>query len=479
MTSIRTQWATLALALSLAAPAFLAAPVAAQTVPTSQTRVVRGYVPPDELVSFPSSTSMAQFFQLINPMFQRVTGKGVVDPRDRQEPIGVALNGVHFIDAFELVLDRYGLDFSETDRFFIVTEPTVVAATTDNGSASVIGAGGAPAGRPMAGPAAGGTPPPATADTREVRIDAVIFELNSNVAKEVGSNWPALFAAAGGSADGGTGTSGGGGGGDTGESSTGPQIFVNTSSFFDALDGFLEASGDRIELARVLDVFRYFEAEGIGQTVAAPNVTVQSGSAGRIQSGQDVPVNLKDFQGNTVTQFVSTGIIIDVTPTLIVDERDGTPVEFIHLEAKVEKSSAVPTVNGVSVNQNNISTQATLLSGEMRAAGGLTTTDVSETRRGVPILRDIPVLKYFFSYKSKTTVQRELIIVLQARVVDDIRTRAARPLPSNMIEQERRDYRERMDAFNEGSGQRSNLPDPIEEIEVRDTREPEMPIRRN
>ena len=475
MTSIRPQWALLALAFALVAGP-LAPAAGAQAVPASQTQLVRGYVPPDELVSFPSSTPMSQFFRLINPTFQRVTGKGVVDPLDRQQPIGVALSGVHFIDAFELVLDRYGLDFSETDRFFIVTEPVVVANTTDNGSANVIDAGGVQA-VPAAGAlGAGGAAPPATADTREVRIDAVIFELNSNVAKEVGSNWPALFneaSAAGGGGGGGGGSSAGSG---DSENDNGPRIFVNTSSFFDALDGFLEASGDRLELSRVLDLFRYFEAEGIGQTVAAPNVTVQSGSAGRIQSGQDVPVNLKDFQGNTVTQFVSTGIIIDVTPTLIVDERDGAPVEFIHLEAKVEKSSAVPTVNGISVNQNNISTQATLLSGEMRAAGGLTTTDVSETRRGVPVLRDIPLLKYLFSYKSKTTIQRELIIVLQARVVDDLRTRQGRPLPSNIIEQERGDYRDRMDTFNDGAGQRTELPDTMEEIEVR---EPEMPIQRN
>ena len=463
-TSFRMRAAVLAFALAV--PALAAAPVA-QTVPASQRGIVRGYVPPDELVSFPSSTPMSQFFRLINPTFQRVTGKGVVDPQDRDDPIGVALNGVHFIDAFELVLDRYQLDFAETERFFIVTEPTVVATTTDAGSANVIGA--AVPGAAVAGTAPAGPPPPATADTREIRIDAVIFELNSNVAKEVGSNWPALFAEAGGGQQGqqvGGGTTGGV------EADAGPQIFVNTSSFFDALDGFLEASGDRIELSRVLDVFRYFESEGLGQTVAAPNVTVQSGLAGRIQSGQDVPVNLKDFQGNTVTQFVSTGIIIDVTPTLIVDEREGTPVEFIHLNAKVEKSSAVPTVNGVSVNQNNISTQATLLSGEMRAAGGLTTTESSETRRGVPILRDIPVLKYFFSYKSSTIIQKELIIVLQARTVDTLRERMNQGPSRNLIEQERETRRRIMDQFNEGSGQRTDYPEPMDPIRVQDTRDP-------
>ena len=86
--------------------------------------VVRGYVPADELVSFPASTPMNQFLRLVNPTFFRVTGKRVVDPQDRTDPIGVSLSGVHFIDAFELVLDRHTLDFTESDSYFIVTEPS-------------------------------------------------------------------------------------------------------------------------------------------------------------------------------------------------------------------------------------------------------------------------------------------------------------------------------------------------------------------
>ena len=46
--------------------------------------------------------------RLINPVFLRVTGKRVVDPMDRTEPIGIALNGVHFLDA----PDRIGYHFT-------------------------------------------------------------------------------------------------------------------------------------------------------------------------------------------------------------------------------------------------------------------------------------------------------------------------------------------------------------------------------
>ena len=442
----------------LTAAAFLVAlalPLAGS--PAAHAQDVRGYVPPGELVSFPASTPMDQFLRLINPTFARVTGKRVVDPLDRQDAIGVSLNGVHFVDAFELVLDRSGLDFAESDAYFIVTEPTPVATTSDGQVMGAIGA--AP---PVADPAA---ELPATADTREVRIDAIIFELNTSRSREVGTNWAALFGQAAGQNNNG-GTGGGVDGEQAGNAGARPTFFVDGESFFEALDGFLEVSSDRIELSFLLNLFRFLEQEGYGQTIAAPFTTVQSGETAKIQSGQDIPINLRDFSGNTVSSFVSTGVIINALPTLIVDEREGDPVEFIHLDVNVEKSSGTPSAFGIAINKNSTTTQIPLLSGEMRAIGGLTSQEESFTRSGVPILKDIPILKYLFSYKQKQVTKKELIVVLQARVVDDLRTRQATDLPRSLIQQERRDLRERMDRFNGGAGERIDLPEPLDPIRV-------------
>ena len=452
----RTRPARRLAAVALALLVALALPQGAQAQAGD---LVRGYVPPGELVSFPASTPMDQFLQLVNPTFFRVTGKRVVDPIDRNSPIGVSLNGVHFIDAFELVLDRQGLDFAESEGYFIVTEPTPVATTSDGQVIGAIGAAG-----PLATPTA---ELPATADTREIRIDAIIFELNTSRSREVGTNWAALFGQAAGQGGGGA---GGGETAEAGNASARPTFFVDGGGFFDALDGFLETSADRIELSFLLNLFRYLEQEGFGQTIAAPFTTVQSGETAKIQSGQDIPINLRDFSGNTVSSFVSTGVIINALPTLIVDERDGEPVEFIHLDVNVEKSSGTPSAFGIAINKNSTTTQIPLLSGEMRAIGGLTSQEESYTRSGVPILKDIPLLKYLFSYKQKQVTKNELIVVLQARVVDDLRSRRDDELPRSLIREQREDLRERMNRFNEGAGDRIDLPDTIDPIQVDERR---------
>lgn len=439
-----------------AAPAVAAAEAPQSALAQSvRERSMRAYVPPDELVSFLPSTSMREFIRLINPVFARVTGKRVVDPLDRTESIEVSFNGVHFIDAFEAVLDRKGLDFRETESYFVLTEPTLNTAA---GEAATAGAA-SPADEDLSNL-------PATADSREVRIDAVIFELNSSRAKEVGTNWGALFGQAASSAGGQSG--GGQSGGGTGNQEEIPRFFVEAGSFFESLDGFLEASSERIEVGFLLRLFRWFEDRGYGQTIASPSVTVQSGIQGRIQSGEDVPVVTRDFAGNPQVSYVSTGTIIDVMPTLITDPRGSEDLEFVHIDVKVEKSTSRPFNGQAAVLKNDINTQLTMLSGEQRAIGGLTSQEETITKKGVPILKDIPLLSYLFSYESTQITQKELVIVLQATILDDLHTRKGTLGRENgkQLEGYRDQVRESLNRFNEGAGDRFDNPETLQPVEI-------------
>jgi hypothetical protein len=88
--------------------------------PSPSQRQYRAYIPPDQVVSFLPDTPFGEFVALMNPVFKRITNKMIVDPESRVNPIGVSISGMHFVDAFELVLDMQGLDFRETDGFFII-----------------------------------------------------------------------------------------------------------------------------------------------------------------------------------------------------------------------------------------------------------------------------------------------------------------------------------------------------------------------
>ncbi len=429
--TVRSIYSAVALGALLALGLILVLPTDARAQDRPTQRQLRTYVPPDQLVSFLPSTPFDVFVDFLNPVFERVTGKQVVDPTSSDFPIGVSIAGMHFLDALELVVDYKGLRYRETDRYFVVEE----APDTD----SVLDATQARAG------AASGTSQqverPATLASREIRINAVLFELNLTRARELGMDWNVLFGD-------GTGQQGGGSGG-TASTSEVPQFKVKTEEIFDDFSEILEAPAS-LELSTLTQLFRLLENEGIGETVANPEITVQSGEQGRIQIGSDVPVQIRDFSGNTVTQFYSTGIIIDVVPTLlsqaVTDTVDAPELDFIHLDVTVEKSNGRPSLQGLVIDRNNAATQVLLLDGEQTIIGGLYSTEEAVSRRGIPLLKDLPSwffgLRYVFGVTQTTVSQKELLIVLQAETLEPLQVRADAPFERDMLEKRRDKIRE-------------------------------------
>ena len=458
---LRTASRLAALALALGFPAVAQAQVVSPPV-----NPVRGVISPDQLVSFLPETSFSDFLSLINPTFARVTGKQVIDPEGRAFAINVPISSTYFIDAFEAVLAQNNLSFRETNDFFIIENAEQTGTAIIDGVSSQVD---------------GGVALPATARTREIRIDAIIFQLNANRARDTGTNPNVIFGTA-------AGQGGQGGGADVGvvdSDPNAPQLILDLDNFAESLESFLVRPPNAVDIGFLTRLFRYYESIGLGETVASPSVTVQSGERGRIQSGADIPINVQDFQGNTITRFISTGVIVDVLPTLIADASDrgpGTddynpndgpadPVEFVHLNVKVENSSAQPSAAGdLQILKSDVNTQVALLDGEQTVIGGLYQNEESTTRRGIPILMDIPILKYLFSYRTRSVVQSELIIVLQARIVEPLRARSELPFSESVYQDEREDVIQRLNRFKPGEGSEFNMIDrsDLTEIESED-----------
>ena len=400
----------LTLAIFLAGMA-LSARVTAQDLPPQ--RQLRTFIPPDQIVSFLPTTPFDQFLDNLNPIFIQVTGKRVIDPESRQHQIGVSVVGMQFFDAFELVLEMYQLSYRETERYFIIEpapEPSlgVDRATTD-----------ALARRPVEEVVA-------TAWSREIEIEAVLFEIDHTNTRQLGIDWTVFWGEQAGS------------GGSEG------QFFLKTEELFEPFESWLRAPAE-IAFTDLNQFFRLTEATGLGHTVASPKITVVSGEQGRIQIGSDIPIQVRDFAGNTITQFVSTGIIINVTPTLIaspVADTLGAPLlEFIHLDVRVERSTGRPFAGSVAVERAGADTDVLLLNGEMTVIAGLYGTEEIIDRAGIPILKDLPWwffgLRYIFGKETKTVSKGELLIVLRATALDPLPVRAERPFATGLRDRQR------------------------------------------
>jgi type IV pilus assembly protein PilQ len=423
----------------------LAPAVQAQDRPPE--RQIRSFIPPEQLVSFLPSTPFNRFVEFLDPIFQRVTGKQIIDPESRTDAIGISIASWHFLDAFEQVLAVKGLTYRETDRFFII-EPAPV-----DDPLAVFDANAATGRLPVAAEELA----PATMETREVQINAILFELNNIKARDVGLDWSVIF----GENQNQGGQQGGQGGQGGQNQQQGINLSLKTSDFFDNFDAIIEGP-DVVQFRDLASFFRLLEDNGIGETIANPSVTVQSGELGRMQVGTDVPVQVRDFSGNTITQFFSTGIIINVTPTFIeealVDTLGSPTFDFVHLQAQVEKSSSRPTASGPAIDRSSANTQVLLLDGEQTVIGGLYSTDETVSRRGIPVLKDLPPwffgLRFIFGRTQRSVTQKELFIVIQAKLMDPLMVRANAPLSTELLERARRRVQEQIQRF-EGSAERN------------------------
>jgi type IV pilus assembly protein PilQ len=397
-------------------------------------RQLRTFIPPEQLVSFLPTTPFDQFVDFLNPLFVNVTGKQVIDPESRSAPIGVSITRMQFFDAFELVLETQGLSYRETERYFIVQE-----AQMDEDPSMMMDRG------PRT-PVPAADPLPADLETPEVKISALLFEVNLSRVRELGLDWSVFIGQQG-------------GGGQQGGNQSGPRFTLRPKNLGGAIGEFFRedelGTPDEIDFGELARFFRALEDDGIGKTLAQPSVSVQSREQGRIQIGSDIPIQVRDFAGNTITQFISTGIIVDVTPTLIsqaVTDTVGAPkIDFVHLDVNVERSSGRPFGASIAVDRNTADTQVLLLDGEQTVIGGLYSSDVTTSRRGIPLLKDLPPwvlgLRYVFGRETKTIARRELVIVLQAEVAEPIPSRANKTLPDQLLEERRREVRERILRF--------------------------------
>lgn len=175
-------------------------------------------------------------------------------------------------------------------------------------------------------------------------------------------------------------------------------------------------------------LLKAIESNQMGTIIAQPVVVVSSGSKGYIQVGQDISVKTVDEAGNTTDTFFATGVIMDVTPTIVTV--DGQ--ELIHLALSIERSSGSPGTVSTVINRSKSTTELVLYDGEETVIAGLYDTDEIRNRGGIPILKDLPWwvfgIRYLTGYYSYEKKERELLILIKAEIVDSALDRYNRAL---------------------------------------------------
>lgn len=159
--------------------------------------------------------------------------------------------------------------------------------------------------------------------------------------------------------------------------------------------------------------------------LSTPRLLVQSGQQASINVGTQVPTLTSTTASNQQTggtsnllqsvQYVNTGIILDVKPTIFSDNR-------IDLEISQEVSAALPVATtgpqSPAISDRKVSTTLTLQDGGSVVLGGLISTQTTNGNTGVPLLKDIPLIGNLFSSHTKNKQRDELLIMIVPYIID-------------------------------------------------------------
>ncbi len=167
----------------------------------------------------------------------------------------------------------------------------------------------------------------------------------------------------------------------------------------------------------LLGVISVLEGNGFARTLARPTLVAQSGRDAEFLAGGEFPVPVPQALGQTTIQYKPYGIRLQVSPTVLSENRIALTVSPEVSDLDFENSI---TINGVAVPSlatRRASTSVELGHGESFVIGGLVSQQVLRNVNKVPGLGDMPVLGAFFKSVSLSREDKELVFVVTPRLV--------------------------------------------------------------
>ena len=162
------------------------------------------------------------------------------------------------------------------------------------------------------------------------------------------------------------------------------------------------------------------ERQDLSDIQAEPVITTLDNRKADILVGEETPVRVIDAGGQagaatSTVQFKETGIRLTVTPHVTSNRQ-------ISMELHTERS-AIQEVTagdlGFVFSTQRADNQLLVNDGETAVIGGLTVTEVTNSRSGIPLLSGLPIIGKLFSFSKTEENRRDLIILVTPRIIDD------------------------------------------------------------
>jgi len=159
---------------------------------------------------------------------------------------------------------------------------------------------------------------------------------------------------------------------------------------------------------------------------AEPSIVTLDNRQASIQVGQEIPIRVLDANtantgtGVSVTtpratvQMKQVGIILTVTPHITNNRQILLLLHAENSDAQLASSDV-----GFIFGKQSGDTQLLVGDGETAVIGGLTVTQTTQSKSGIPLLVDLPIIGRLFGQTRTSDEKRDLLILVTPHIIDD------------------------------------------------------------
>jgi len=173
------------------------------------------------------------------------------------------------------------------------------------------------------------------------------------------------------------------------------------------------------------------------EILSRPSVLVLDGRQARIQIGQQIPITKLAVPANSDAdilisdvEYLPVGIVLNIKPRISNDLKSVTmQVETIITET--EELSAGQVLDAPIINNRKVESQVKVLDNTPFIIGGLISNKKSNEEGRIPILSKIPILGKLFTWKTKQSIKKEVIVVITPHIINNNDDNFSRVIPQD------------------------------------------------
>ena len=204
-----------------------------------------------------------------------------------------------------------------------------------------------------------------------------------------------------------------------------------------ALKLVFSAALGKFQLTSFLDALQEVR---LADLQAEPSIVTLDNRRAEILVGQEIPIRVLDVgtqgggaQGGAqagnipraTVQLKEVGIILSVTPHITNNRQILLDLHAENSDAQLASSDV-----GFIFGKQRADNQLLVTDGETAVIGGLTVTQVTSSKSGIPLLVDLPIIGRLFGTTRTSETKKDLLILVTPHIIDEgERTLTARAAP--------------------------------------------------